>query len=153
MLLALVAGCGGGSDGPTEAEFVRQANAVCRDGAAKVSLVRIPGRADVTSMPQAAAQVVAIQRHELDRLRALTAPKKDRTAVESWIALVDQTLDQADLSARAQRDGDISRALRANLNGAALDRRADELAHRYGLAACVRATTAPPTTSTTRAGA
>jgi hypothetical protein len=134
---------------------VRKANAVCRDGAAKISLLRIPGRADVASMPETAADVVAVQRKALERLRALQPPKKDRSEIVKWIALVDQTIDQAEVSAKSQRHGDIPRALTANVNGAALDRRADDVARSYGLVTCVQATTAPPTstTTTTKAGA
>lgn len=151
----MLAACSGGGSGATKAEFVQKANAVCRDGAAKISLLRIPGRADVASMPATAANVVAVQRKALARLRALQPPKKDRSKITEWIALVDQTIDQADVSAEAQRNGDIARALTANINGAALDRRADELARNYGLVTCVQATTAPPTstTTTTKAGA
>jgi hypothetical protein len=153
-LLALAA-CGGGGGGPTKAEFVRKANAVCRADAAKISVLRIPGRADVASMPATAADVVAVQRKALARLRALQPPKQDRTEIAKWIALVDQTIDQAEVSAESQRDGNIPRALTANINGAALDRRADDLARSYGLVTCVQATTAPPTstTTTTKAGA
>ncbi len=80
-------------------------------------------------------------------------PKADKAEIEKWIAIVDQTIDQAEVSAESQRDGDIARALTANINGAALDRRADDLARRYGLVTCVRATTAPPTTTTSKPGA
>jgi hypothetical protein len=152
VLLTLVTACSGGSSGPTKAEFVRKANAVCRDGAAKIARLKIPARADVTNMPAAAADVVAVQRRSLARLRALAVPKRDKAQVEKWIAIVDQTIDQAQVSAQSQRDGDIARALAANLNGAALDRRADDLARRYGLVTCVQASTAPPTTTTTKAG-
>jgi len=154
-LLALAAACSGGGGGPTKAEFVRNANAVCRQSAAKISVLRIPGRADVASMPAIAADVVAVQRKALDRLRALPEPKQDRSEITKWIALVDQTIDQAEVSAESQRKGNIARALTANVNGAALDRRADDLARSYGLVTCVQATTAPPTTTTTttKAGA
>jgi hypothetical protein len=144
--------CNGGDGGPTHAEFVRQANRVCGNAAAKISTLRIPGRADVSSMPQAAAGVVAVQREYLERLRAIKAPKEDRTEIAKWIALVDQTIDQAEVSAESQLDGDISRAVTANLNGAALDRRADDLAEAYGMDVCIQSTTPPPTTSTTRSG-
>lgn len=147
-LLLMLAACTGGDDGPTRAEFVHRANAVCRDGATRISLLRIPGRADVASMPQAAAGVVTVQRKALARLRAIEVPKQDRSQVARWIALVDQTIDQAELSAEAQREGDITRAAIANVNGAALDRRADRLARNYGLDVCVQAATPPPTAST-----
>ena len=153
LLGAMPAACSGGSSGPTRVEFVRQANRVCRNAAAEVSKLRIPGRADVGSMPQAASEVVAVQRRYLARLRAIERPKEDRTQIAQWLALVDQTIDQAEVSAQSQSDGDIARAVTANLNGAALDRRADERARALGLEDCVQATSAPPTTSTTRPGA
>lgn len=152
LMVALVA-CGGGG-GMTKAGYVKQANAICRDAAKQVAALRIPGRVDITDMPKAAANVVAVQRKAVDRLRAIKAPKPDRAELVRWIALVDQTIDQADVSAEAQKDGDIPRAITANANGAALDRRADEIARGYGLRMCVQAATAPatPTTTTTKPG-
>jgi hypothetical protein len=158
-LSGVLTACNGGG-GVTKADYVRQANAVCRSTAKQIAVLEIPGRADVESMPQAAAEVVAVQRRSLDRLREIKVPKPDREQVARWIALVDQTIDQAELSASSQRDGDIPRAITANANGATLDQRADELAKRYGLTVCVRAATPPPapaststTTSTTRPAA
>jgi hypothetical protein len=150
-LLVVLAACNGG-EGTTRAEYLERANRVCRNGAKQIAALRIPGRADVESMPQAAAQVVAVQRQALARLRAIRPPKEDRNEVARWIALVDQTIDQAEVSAQSQRDGDIARALTANVNGAALDQRADELAEAFGLDSCTQAATPPPepaSTSTT----
>jgi hypothetical protein len=56
---------------------------------------------------------------------------------------VDQTIDQAEMSAKSQQDGDIPRAVTANVNGAALDARADQIARSFGLKTCVQAA-APP---------
>jgi len=139
----------------TRADYVRNADRICRDAALQVARLRIPGRADVGSMPKAAAEVVAIQRAALARLQRLKVPKHDRAQIARWVALVDQTLDQAEFSATAQRQGDIARALVADTNGAALDQRADEIARRYGIQSCVQAATPPPppastTTTTTR---
>jgi hypothetical protein len=151
VAVAVVACSGGG--GVTKAEYVKSANAVCREAAKQVAALRIPGRADVAGMPKAAASVVVVQRKALDRLRAIKPPKGDRAEIARWIALVDQTIGQADLSARAQKDGDIPRATTANANGAALDRRADEIARGYGLRMCVQAASPPATPPSTRAGA
>jgi hypothetical protein len=148
---AVLVACGGGG-GVTKADYVQQANAVCRDAAKQVAALRIPARADITAMPKVAAKVVAVQRSAVTHLRAIKPPKKDRAQISRWIALVDQTIDQADVSARAQKDDDIPRAITANANGTALDRRADEIARAYGLRMCVEAATAPatPTTTTTK---
>ena len=150
-MAALLVACGGGG-GTTKADYVQQANAICRDAATQVAALRIPGRTDLEEMPKVAANIVAVQRKAVDRLRAIKPPKPDRAEIVKWIALVDQTIDQADVSAQAQKDDDIPRAITANANGTALDRRADELARAYGLRMCVEAATAPasPTTTTTK---
>jgi hypothetical protein len=153
----ILSACDGG-DGITRADYVRRANAVCRDGAKQVAVLQIPGRADVASMPRAAAEVVAVQRRSLARLKRIRPPKEARAEITKWIALVDQTIDQAEVSAESQRDGDISRALTANVNGTSLDQRADELAESLGLESCVQTATPPlppasTTTSTSRPGA
>ncbi|HEY3722383.1 MAG TPA: hypothetical protein VGN59_03375 [Acidimicrobiia bacterium] len=155
VVVLVAAACGGGG-GTSKADYVKQANAVCRAAAKQVAALRIPGRADVTAMPKVAAEVVAVQRRALDRLRAIKPPKVDRPEIAKWVALVDQTIDQADLSAAAQKHGEIQRAIAANANGSTLDRRADEIARAYGLRMCVQAASPPPTTSTSapaRAGA
>jgi hypothetical protein len=144
----LLAACGGGG-GLSKAEYVARANAICRAAAQQVAALDAPGQSDVAQLPKVAGEVVAVQRKALDRLKAIKAPKADRTEIAKWIALVDQTIDQAEVSAKSQRSGDITRAMAANLNGAALDKRADELARAYGLRGCVRAATPPSTTTTT----
>jgi len=146
-VVLFLAACGG-SSGPTKADYVRKANSVCRDAAKQVAALEVPGSDDVGDMPKSAAEVVAVQRAALERIRDLKAPKQDRTEIAKWIALVDQTIDQAEVSARSQKDGDITRAVTANVNGAALDRRADEIARSYGLRTCVQAASAPTTTTT-----
>lgn len=147
-MAALVAACGGGS-GLTKAEYVRRANTVCRDAAEAVKALELPDRADVTKMPKAAANIVEAQRDALDRLRAIKPPKEARPEVTKWIALVDQTIDQAEVSAKSQQDGDIQRAVTANVNGTALDRRADQIARSIRLRMCVQAASAPVTRSST----
>jgi hypothetical protein len=149
VVLFLVA-CGGGGGGTTKAAYVRKANAVCRDAAKQVAGLTVPSRENVRDTAKAAAKVVEAQRAALERIRAIKPPKRDRTEIAKWIALVDQTIDQAELSARSQKYGDLTRAVTANVNGAALDRRADELARAYGLRTCVQAATAPTTTTSTK---
>jgi hypothetical protein len=143
----LLGACGGGG-GLSKADYVEEANAVCRQAAKKVAALDAAA-SDVEDLPKVAGEVVAVQRTALDRLKAIKAPKEDRSEIAKWIALVDQTIDQAEVSARSQRSGDITRAIAANTNGAALDRRADQLARSYGLTRCVRAATPPTSTTTT----
>ncbi len=141
-VVALLAACGGGG-GMTKADYVQQANRVCHDAAASVAALKLPDTNDVTTIPKAAKAVVAAQRKALDRLRAIQPPKANRPEINTWIALIDQTIDQAEVSAQSQEDGDIQRANTANANGAALDARADQIAKAFGLNTCVQAAAAP----------
>lgn len=144
VLIATVVACsGGGGGGLTRVEYVRRANAVCRDAGHAVADLQVPRTADGDALAAASAAVVEIQRRALEGLRSLPEPAPDRAALNRWLALVDQTLDQSDASVRAQRSGDVQAALTANANGEALDRRADELARRFGLTSCVQAASLP----------
>jgi hypothetical protein len=127
----------------TKAAYVKQANLVCHDAATSVAALKLPDTGDVSTVPKAAKEIVAVQRKALEQLKAIRPPKEERPEITKWIALVDQTIDQAEMSARAQQDGDIQRAITANVNGAALDARADQLAKAFGLKTCVQAA-APP---------
>jgi hypothetical protein len=141
-VVLFVVACGGGG-GTTRAEYVREANSVCRNAAKQVAALELPAGADVADVPAAAMAVVKVQRMALERIRAIDAPQPDEAEIAKWIALVDQTIDQAEVSAESQRDGDLTRAVTANVNGAALDHEADQLARRYGLRTCVLASDAP----------
>jgi hypothetical protein len=145
--LVLLAACGGGG-GVTKADYVKKANAVCHGAAKDFAALDIPN-GDISNLPKAAAQIVALQRKALDELEKIKPPKADRPKIAKWIALVDQTIDQAELSAKSQKDGDIPRAVTANSNGAELDARADDLARAYGLNQCVHAATPPESTVST----
>jgi hypothetical protein len=127
----------------TKADYVKQANRVCRDAATAVAALKLPDTSDVTTIPKSAKEIVAVQRKALEKLQAIKPRKEDRQQITKWIALIDQTIDQAEVSAESQQTGDIQRAITANVNGAALDERADEIAKAFGLKTCVQAAAAP----------
>jgi len=137
-----VGACGGGDGSLTRAEYTREANHICRAAAAQVRTVKPPDPADPAAVARAGAHVVAIQRRALVRLRGLRPPDADEPQLVRWVALVDQTLDQADASVAAQRKDDAGAAITANQHGAMLDARADQIARRYGLTSCGAATAA-----------
>ena len=142
LLAVLGAACGGGSSSVTRREYIHRADAVCREAAKQVLRVSAPKGSSESEIGRAAARIVAAQRRALAELKALPEPSEPSGTVTKWIALVDQTLDQADASVRAQQRGDVTTALRANQHGAVLDGRADELARGYGMRVCVSAAAA-----------
>jgi hypothetical protein len=130
-LAALAAGCGGG---PSHADFVRRADAICT---AYVKATKAQAR------PHAYAQIVAwvgatlpLYEAALRKLEALDAPSGDRDAVRSWLA-ADRRVAQAvhDLGDAAERrdfPGVTTAASRAELAGSQSRRAATAL----GLRVC-----------------
>ena len=127
----------------TRRAYIHRADAICRRAAKQVQRVTAPEGSSQAELGRAAAKIVAAQRQALEELKALPTPSEPSGTVTRWIALVDQTLDQADASAHAQERGDVTAAVRANQHGAVLDGRADELARGYGMRLCVSAAAAP----------
>ncbi|MBM3674299.1 MAG: hypothetical protein FJW88_04980 [Actinobacteria bacterium] len=133
-------GCGGDGDGTlTHAELRAQADRACRRAARAVQEVGAPDPSDLDAAAKASRRVVSIQRRALVTLRRLEPPTDDEARYARWIALVDQTLDQAEASVEAQAAGDLGVADQANENGRLLDARADEIASELGFSDCVGA--------------
>lgn len=139
-----IGACNGGSGELTKSEFRRETNRICRASAARIRALESPDPADPEAISRAGRRIVAIQRRALEELRDLKPPKESAEEITKWLALVDQTLDQATASVRAQEEGDTEAAVTANGHGATLDARADEIATRYGLSACGAATPTTP---------
>ena len=100
-------------------------------------------------------------RHRLPAIRAQFAvsrirepsPQKTCTAKNRSTDLDERSKISVGREEEPEVSGDITRAIAANTNGAALDRRADQLARSYGLTRCVRAATPPSSTTTTTVAA
>lgn len=151
FVLALVlAGCGGSPDAAprkpvTQAEYVRQANAICAGNLEKVrrlATVALDRAQDRGSSKDAAAAAVIrttlpVLRRSFQRVRRLEAPSADRARLEDFWGRADDSLPLLARAGRAYRDGDTPalRALRRRLVAVAADTR--PFAREYGLAACM----------------
>lgn len=120
-----VAGCGGGDDGPTKAEFVTQANAVCKEHRDKTSAAaaqllaggELPspqefGRlAQETIVPEYTAQIAELRPLEppadlADEYRAWLADSEAlRTKIEANPALVQDPTSAAKVNRQARALG------------------------------------------------
>jgi hypothetical protein len=122
---ALLAGCGGGDDGgsdgsgPSREEFVADANAICREGEAKVDEVTGGGQEDLQQASSEAERrrvlgdllesTADAYDPYLDRLRDLEAPED---LAEDWVRFMDGITEAFDLIpelADATRDADEER--------------------------------------------
>lgn len=141
LIAALAAWCvslaaySGSSVGMSKVDYIRRAGAVCRVASDSARNVK----ADSSSADAVAATIgklVTIERSAVRQIRALRPPRGDEHTLGQWLGLVDQTLDQLDVSRRAAAAGDAQGAAAANARSADLQQQADAVAVRYGITAC-----------------
>lgn len=134
-VVLLTAACGG--DGPlTAREFRRDASRICRRGNARVQRVQVASIDDGVSAARGLQRVVDLERALVRTLRTLDPPKRDAMAVEKWLAVIDQLVDQAEQAQAAVEAGDAARARVSAGRALLLDERARALADRYGITPC-----------------
>jgi len=133
--LVVLAACGGGPR-LTRREFARDASRICRQASERVTQVTVPPFADGRSAALALARVSRRGRDALRELRDLGAPKADATRIDTWLAVLDQALDEVDFAATALDHGDHGVAREAAARAGALDRRGRELGRAYDVAPC-----------------
>lgn len=91
LLVAALAGCSFGSDSGN-AEFIRDADAICARYERQISLIPQP-QTFLRDFAVYMRRVVPIARQQNQELRALEAPEDDAADYERMIALLDQQLD------------------------------------------------------------
>ena len=126
IALAALTGCGGddegggeGGGGPSREEFVADANAICKEGEAKIDEITADGEQELrqASSDQERRGVVADLLDEtaeayepyLDRLRDLEAPEEIAEDWQSFIERISSAFDRIPDLAEATRDGDEQR--------------------------------------------
>ena len=145
LVLALLAGCGGGDDGgPTKEEFVADANRICREGEAKIAEVAREQQSRLRESAgdrQAVAEVLEATAEEyapyFERLRELEAPSD---LEDGWSRFLDGVGEAFDLipdlaDATRERDRDTLSELTARFSGIADDTR--PFAQQNGLSDCL----------------
>lgn len=131
LTLAALAGCGGGEPQLTKTQFIRQADAVCKQAAAEQRKLAAQHKGEVVSGNLAAVIAVFVppMERELRRLRALSPPQADEGRVGAMLRAIesgvkDAKADYLDLFVK-QTDPFTE---------------ANELARKYGIAACAQST-------------
>lgn len=110
LAVALVAGCGGGSDKLSHDEFVDRANAICADYNQRIGALGTPNSLDeVVSFAQNAR---TIAQEDVGKFKDLSPPDEDR---DNWKAYGDKGDEVIALShdlEKAARDKDLSEVAR-----------------------------------------
>lgn len=121
-------------------EFLRRANAICKQSSAATAAIAPPSLADPVAVERAIGEVVRIQRRALRNLRKLEPPARDEPGVEEWLHNIELTVDQMDAVRAALRDGDLAAVNAANAKGDERNEAAEEFADAYGLTPCSTST-------------
>lgn len=105
LVVVLVAtGCGGSSDSPTKAEFVKQADAICaatdatqRKGLAAYQQKNPGSGSDEAGQGKAIVEVgLPPIRREVEELAALEAPSGDEEKIEALVAEIEKAIEKSE---------------------------------------------------------
>ncbi len=90
LVAVLAAGCAGGGDEPTRAEWAEQADAICRANADRPEQPATEG--DDQADREFLRGALVIAREELSDLRALDEPADDAARIEEMYTAVDEAI-------------------------------------------------------------
>lgn len=131
------AGCGGGDDRPSRADYVASVEEICAESDRRVQAV--PEPETVADVARYGREIKSIIVELLAEARELELPDEDRERFEEYLDLVeaDPTFDKMDdlIEAADAGDEDLVAELAAELENTGASE-ADELAAELGLDAC-----------------
>jgi hypothetical protein len=148
LVLALtpLAGCGGGDD-PETAEFVADANRICREGEERLQEVsreqqQAAGELDSLEKQQAAVadaleETAAAYEPYMERLRELEPPSELEDSWASFLDGVERAFDQIPALADATRSGDRDRLRELSEEFTQIARETRPFAEQHGLDDCL----------------
>ena len=87
--------------GPTKAEFIEEADAICREGEEKVEEIARAGFADPSNptgdeVLAILEEAVPIQRDVIDQVRELDKPEGDEDEIDEFLTLADEATDKVE---------------------------------------------------------
>ncbi|HET8980919.1 MAG TPA: hypothetical protein VFN87_22390 [Solirubrobacteraceae bacterium] len=142
------AGCGAAANpGPTRAQYVTKANAICAAAATQivplVKRIKTEGATLVAggaATPQRLAgdlrQLHTAAAGDLAQLRGLKQPKADHAAIGRFLTPLSSFVDAIDKAAGLVASGDLPQALALLGQTATVEQQAAQNAHAYGLLRC-----------------
>jgi hypothetical protein len=131
---SVLAGCGGGDDRLSRAEFVERATAVCDSFDERVDALGEPqSLAEIETLGQELGEILD---EGLAELRELEPPEELEEPYERYLASGDEVADQLDELVAAAAAGDREAVERAAADGEAISERAVALAEAAAIPGC-----------------
>ena len=135
-VVALVAGCGGGSEAPrlSSAQFASRADAICRTYNSRSNAIAQPN--SLAELATAINKLVPLLDQSIGKLQKLSPPKDEQADVDKWLAGV-QRLEDDLRSVQASATKKDAQGVRAALeSGDAHNKRSNAMAAELGLTVC-----------------
>jgi len=135
-LVALAAGCGGGSDRLSRQEFAKRADALCTKYAADLKKLGQP-----SSFPELASftdKAVPLAQKLIDDTKKLKPPKDEQATVDRWNVQNQKVVDAIKALGDAARKSDQKAARQALQLGDAANSESNTLGKQLGMTACTR---------------
>jgi len=135
-VVALVAGCGGGSEAPrlSSAQFASRADAICRTYNSRSNAIAQPN--SLAELATAINKLVPLLDQSIEKLQKLSPPKDEQADVDKWLAGV-QRLEDDLRSVQASAAKKDEQGVRAALeSGDAHNKRSNAMAAKLGLTVC-----------------
>lgn len=130
----LLAGCGGGGDRLSRAEFVEQATAICDSFDQRVDALAEPqSLEEIETLGQELGEILD---EGLAELRELEPPEELEEPYDRYLASGDEVADQLDELVEAAADGNQAAVGRAATEGEAISERAVALAAAAAIPGC-----------------
>lgn len=134
VLVLLAAGCGGGEEPLSKAEFQSQANAICAKYEKQLNALGTPSSID--EIPDLVQQALVILNKEIDEIAALNPPDELQSDFDKMITASNKTKAAANDLSAAAKSGDQAAVQKALEDGNAASDEADQLATGLGLGEC-----------------
>lgn len=135
-VVALVAGCGGGSGRLSKAEYSKRADAICTKYNAKLKALARP--TSISALPAYVDKALPLARKGDDELRALEPPKDEEQSAKEWLDQNDSVVGSMERLRDAAKKGDRAGIQTALNEASSANQTANRLARSLGLRVCAQ---------------
>jgi hypothetical protein len=134
LLAVLAAGCGGGGERLSKADFVSRADAICRKYEARLDALGQPTNVD--ELRSFADKALPIAREGRDELGELDPPEALEKTYDAWLAEGDQAIEIVERLRDAAEEGDQAEIQRIAQDAQRADAESNRLARELGFEQC-----------------
>jgi hypothetical protein len=141
VALAVLAGCGGGAERLSKAEFIERWDSICQtyNDRRDTILEDLPAEPTAENLPQFAEvlrELAPLVREGIAELKKVQPPEADQAVIDAILADVEESADRVDDAADAAESSDLEALVAAAQSLADSNERVERAAEDYGFHEC-----------------